>query len=68
MARPTRKRDPLQQIVRLLDKTTRVMQTMSMRLDVMQFGQRQAERRLARLERSLHKNRSNATCSPRRST
>lgn len=38
-------------LVRLLDKTTRVMQTMTMRLDVMAFGQRQLERRVGQLER-----------------
>jgi hypothetical protein len=43
----------LAEVVRLLDRATRVMQTMSMRIDVLAFGQRQAERRLYRLERQL---------------
>jgi hypothetical protein len=45
-------RDPMVVLTRLLDKTTRVMQKMSMRLDVMAFGQRQLQRRIHRLERS----------------
>jgi hypothetical protein len=50
------KHDPIiDPIVELLDKSSRVMQTMSMRLDVMNFGQRQIERRLFQLERRAAK-------------
>jgi hypothetical protein len=34
----------------VLDKTTRVMQTMTMHLDVLAFGQQQCMKRLAALE------------------
>jgi hypothetical protein len=46
------------QIVRLLDKTTRVIQTMAMRADVLSFSQRQLERRILRLETALARSRS----------
>jgi hypothetical protein len=45
----------LKALVRLLDKTTRVMQTMSMRLDVMAFGQQQCMQRIAALEHAAVK-------------
>jgi hypothetical protein len=48
----TKKKDPLAEVVKLLDKTTRVMQAMSMRIDVLAFGQDQCERRLGKLERA----------------
>jgi hypothetical protein len=48
---PKRRKDPLRELVRVLDKTTRVMQTMSSRIDVLAFGQHQCMRRIAVLER-----------------
>ena len=41
------------EVVRLLDKTTRVMQTLIARLDVMEFADRQAQRRISALERKV---------------
>lgn len=47
-----KKRSPaLAEVVRLLDKISRILRDMKMRDDVLEFGQTQIERRLARLER-----------------
>ncbi len=50
--KPVTRRE-LQQVVRLLDKMSRVMATMKMRDDVLSFGQTQIVNRLYRLERRL---------------
>lgn len=51
----------LEQVVCLLDKTSRVMQTMSERIDLLAFGQTHNQRRIAQLEnwrvRTVAKNR-----------
>lgn len=51
MKKPKPPTADLAAVVRILDKTTRVMQTMSMRIDVLAFGERQIHQRLHRLER-----------------
>lgn len=66
--RANARQDPIiDPIVRILDKISRIVETMAERLVLVNFGQTHLHRRLADLEHSALKNRSTTKRSTRRS-